>query len=50
MSKGQWAFRPAVLTPVIKAAEQAGKRRGHSLRVRGNDELEAGTSLGSLAN
>jgi hypothetical protein len=25
MSKGQWAFRPAVLTCAIKAAEKAGK-------------------------
>ena len=25
MSKGQWAFRPAVLTRAIKAAEKAGK-------------------------
>ena len=25
MSKGQWAFRPAMLTRAIKAAEKAGK-------------------------
>jgi len=25
MSKGQWAFRPAVMTRAIKAAEKAGK-------------------------
>jgi hypothetical protein len=25
MSKGQWAFRPGVLTRAIKAAEKAGK-------------------------
>jgi len=25
MSKGRWAFRPAVLTRAIKAAEKAGK-------------------------
>jgi hypothetical protein len=25
MSKGKWAFRPAVLTRAIKAAEKAGK-------------------------
>jgi hypothetical protein len=25
MSKAQWAFRPAVLTRAIKAAEKAGK-------------------------
>jgi hypothetical protein len=25
MSKGQWAFRPAVMTRAIKAAEKVGK-------------------------
>jgi hypothetical protein len=31
MSKGQWAFRPAVLTRAIKAAEKAGKSRAPTL-------------------
>ena len=55
MSKGQWAFRPAVLTRAIKAAEKAGKDVvGVEIdSVSGNIELrfqQSGASLAEIVN
>jgi len=55
MSKGQWAFRPAVLTRAIKAAEKAGKNGfGAEIdSVTGKIELrfqQSGASLAETVN
>jgi hypothetical protein len=55
MSKGQWAFRPAVLTRAIKAAEKAGKDVvGVEIdSVSGKIELrfqQSGASLAEIVN
>jgi hypothetical protein len=55
MSKGQWAFRPAVLTRAIKAAEKAGKNvLGAEIdSVTGKIELrfqQSGASLAETVN
>jgi len=55
MSKGQWAFRPAVLSRAIKAAEKAGKKvLGAEIdSVSGKIELrfqESGASFAETAN
>jgi hypothetical protein len=55
MSKGRWAFRPAVLSRAIKAAEKAGKNvlKAEIDSVSGKIELrfhQSGASLAETVN